>query len=116
MIKRYLIPVIALCLIISGCENALTGHGDGGVGNTLSGIRGAVEDPVEGCALQTLHRHDGQRYAGHYNNDGHGHQGLEADTPCVFGDCVETGLHQHNGTYYTGHAANDGCGHHGGHW
>jgi hypothetical protein len=123
MSKKIIVLTIAVCvvclLVLSGCEHAAGGGGmSGGTTNTanavLANIRSAVDDPVTDCISEILHSHNAIQYSGHYNNDGHGHHGLQADNVCAVADCVETGLHQHNGTHYAGHAGNDICGYHGG--
>ena len=97
-------------LIASACE---TGFGSSNDTIPVSSIRSAASDPVVNCAIEEVHQHDGIHYAGHYNNDGHGHHGLEADNICTINSCTETGLHRHNGIYYAGHHGSDGHGGHG---
>jgi len=38
---------------------------------------------ISGCTLEEVHQHNGAHYSGHYNNDGHGHHGLQADDVCI---------------------------------
>jgi hypothetical protein len=109
---------VLLALAVIGCENGLTSNHDGSmnggnINNTaLARIRSAGDDPVTDCAIEGAHIHNTIQYSGHYNNDGHGHQELQADTICARTDCAEIGLHQHNGTHYAGHAGNDNSNHH----
>jgi len=70
---------------------------------SLSNIRSVADDPVANCIVEQLHQHNGNYYAGHYNNDIHGHHGLSADDICTVNSCDENSLHQHNGNYYAGH-------------
>ena len=103
--------VLALIFVCIGCDNVLTGGDEPPV---LESIRSAVYDPVNDCAIETVHTHNGIQYTGHYNHDGHGHHGLTADTVCPVADCEQIGLHQHSGTHYAGHAGDDaGADHHG---
>jgi hypothetical protein len=109
-----LMGFITVVFALTGCENALNGdgHNSGGGGNTnLASTRSVENDPVSGCVNENVHSHDGEHYSGHYNNDGHGHQGLQADEPCAQQGCQKTDLHKHNGTHYAGHSGADG--HHG---
>jgi hypothetical protein len=99
--------LLALMVAFLSCENGVTDNNPLGIAS----IRSAVYDTAVGCVVETVHTHNGIHYSGHYNNDGHGHYGLQADNVCGLVNCEETGLHQHNGTHYAGHAGNDG--HHG---
>ncbi|MDR1229776.1 MAG: hypothetical protein LBK61_00075 [Spirochaetaceae bacterium] len=103
-----------LLITLSGCDTGITGHSASGGNDAIAALRSAASDPVVGCAVETVHDHDGVQYAGHYNKDGHTHNGeCTADEKCAQTNCTETGLHQHNGTHYAGHSGGDGCGHHG---
>jgi hypothetical protein len=127
MQKRFIMLGSALlALAVTGCDNLLTGNHDGDTGDrhnsgtpnntantVLASIRSAVYDPASDCAIEGVHTHNGVSYSGHYNNDGHGHQGLQADTVCVITGCEQTGLHEHSETHYAGHAGDDSCNHHG---
>ena len=116
MKKIVLCSLLAVVLfIISGCENGLNYDGNGLI--SARNIRSAALDPVAGCTLEKVHQHNGVYYSGHYNNDGHGHHGLQADDVCVIAACGVTDLHTHNGIHYAGHnssCGHSGNGHHGG--
>jgi len=101
-------------LIISGCENGLNHDGKSLI--SAQNIRGAASDPVADCIMEETHQHDGVHYSGHYNNDVHGHHGLQADDVCALPACETTTSHTHNGIHYAGHNGScdhDGNGHHG---
>jgi hypothetical protein len=100
-------------LMVSGCDTGL-GTNNGHNQISLSSIRSVANDPVANCAVEEVHQHNGVHYGGHYNNDGHGHHGLQANDICIVTNCEETGIHQHNGTHYAGHHGSDGHNGHGG--
>jgi len=116
MKKILLFSLLAVVLlIISGCENGLNHDGNGLI--AAQNIRSATSDPVAGCILEEVHQHNDIQYSGHYNKDGHGHYGLQADDVCVLSACEVTALHTHSGVHYTGHNSSCGYygdGHHGG--
>ena len=116
MKKILLFSLLTVVLLtISGCENGLSHDGNGVI--SVQNIRSVTLDPVAGCTLEEVHQHNGVYYSGHYNNDGHGHHGLEADDICIIAACGITGLHEHDGIHYAGHHSSDGHygnDHHGG--
>ena len=119
MKKLGFIAFLSFVLFFS-CDNGLSSNNSHNSGASLSNIRSAVYDPVTGCTIEQVHQHNGIYYGGHFNNDGHGHHGLYADTICILDSCSVTNLHQHNGRYYAGHHGSDSCvghghgnGHHG---
>jgi len=116
MKKILFFSLLAVVLfVVSGCENGL--NHDGRELISAQNIRSAALDPVAGCTTEEVHQHNGVHYSGHYNNDGHGHHGLQADDVCVLPNCEITASHTHNGIHYAGHnslCGHDGNGHHGG--
>ncbi|MDR1231890.1 MAG: hypothetical protein LBK61_10885, partial [Spirochaetaceae bacterium] len=108
-VRRYnqaslLAGVAVVLIMMAGCDTGILAsdhHDKPGKGGTsaVAALLSAALDPAANCALETAHTHDGVQYAGHYNNDGHAHNGeCAADEACVQTNCAETGLHQHNGT------------------
>jgi hypothetical protein len=105
----FLISLGIAFLSINGCE--LDHNSNNNI--PLANIRSVTEDPVLNCAIEQVHQHNGIHYSGHYNNDGHGHHGLQADNICTRNYCSETNLHNHNGINYAGHHGS--CGNKHGH-
>ena len=99
-------------LIVSACENGYNSNNDHDP-VPVANIRSAINDPVVNCFIEEVHQHNGNYYGGHYNNDGHGHHGLQADNICTVGSCTETSLHQHDEIHYSGHHGSDGHNSHG---
>jgi hypothetical protein len=95
-------------LFISGCDLAYNENGNNAI--PVANIRSAASDPVADCAIEEVHQHNGVYYAGHYNNDGHGHRYLQADYICTESYCYETGLHCHNGIPFAGNYGQAGYG------
>jgi len=106
-----LIRLSVVILMISGCEHGFADDTDELA--PVSSILSAALDPAANCVIEEVHEHDGVYYGCHYNYDGHGHEGLQADSTCGLPNCGETGLHEHNEVCYAGHAGDDGCNHHG---
>jgi hypothetical protein len=110
----FLVFLCIVFLFISGCDNDLNSDND--LNNIpLANIRSVADDPILDCVVEQVHQHNGIHYSGHYNNDGHGHHGLQADNICTIDYCTETNLHEHNGIHYTGHNNSCGNGHSNGH-
>jgi hypothetical protein len=112
----FLSTLVFALIIVASCDTGINSD-DGHNTVTLASIRSAAVDPVSNCAIEQVHQHGNDYYSGHYNNDGHGHHGLQANDICIFTDCEETALHDHNGTHYAGHHGSDnhnghGNGHH----
>jgi len=80
----------------------------------LAKIQDVKSDTFVGCTNENVHSHDGVNYSGHYNGDGHEHQGhgLKASSVCTVANCQNTNLHQHNGTHYAGHSGSCRGGNH----
>jgi hypothetical protein len=107
-----LLVLLGIAIFFSyGCESA---HNQNKY-ISLANIRSVVEDPVLDCAVEHVHQHNGIHYSGHYNNDGHGHHGLQADNICTINSCSETNVHNHNGIHYAGHHGSCGNSHTHGH-
>ena len=118
MKKVLLLSVLMTFLFtISGCDNGL--HNNGSHNNIApANVRDVALlniGQVHGCTDENVHQHNGVNYSGHYNNDGHGHNGLHADDICILSTCNDTALHKHNGRHYAGHHSSCSHGGHGNH-
>lgn len=68
--KKKIIAVITLSMILATSTTAFA-HGHGGRHHSKS--RSYSVCSVDGCDLTYNHSHNGTTYAGHHNEDGHGH-------------------------------------------
>ena len=110
----FLFIFLSLIFVVMGCDHNIDPNNNHN-NIPLESIRNVAEDPVIDCIVEQVHQHNGIYYAGHYNNDIHGHHGLTADNICTLTSCQKTSLHEHNGIHYAGHhGLNDhhGNGHH----
>ena len=106
----FLIILVFAFLAVLGCDHNNDPNNDPN-NILLSNVRSVADDPIVNCIEEQLHQHNDNYYAGHYNNDKHGHHGLTADNICTINSCDKTSLHEHNGVHYAGHHGYDG--HHG---
>jgi len=113
----FLPALVFVLMVVASCDTGINSN-DGHNTVPIASIRSVAVDPVADCVIEQVHQHGNDYYGSHYNNDGHGHHGLQADDICKFTDCKESELHNHNGTHYAGHHGSDnhnghGNGHHG---
>jgi hypothetical protein len=111
--KRHFSSAIIACSVILMAYGYSHSNSSNSASKEPRSVRNASLDPVADCTIEHEHQHDGEYYAGHYNNDGHGHHGLKADNICPFANCEKTSLHRHNGMNFAGHHGSGGYWHRG---
>jgi hypothetical protein len=103
----FLIVLVSIFFVALGCEHNINSN-DNHSDILISNVRSVADDPVIDCVVEQVHQHNGNYYAGHYNNDIHRHHGLTANDICTINSCDKTSLHEHNGIHYAGHHGSDG--------